>query len=470
MGLIDDSLDKGSEAEIANRFIQQLKLGEKPFFDLDTFEVLYDHFMEKGDLTMAHEVCRQALVFYPYSTDFQYNLAMLLYQTGKYESALPFIEKVGVLQPTNFEVQLLRSVLNAHSGNLPKAIQILEDVLPFATEKEKALNALGEYFIRIKQNAKGIEYFKQSLLINSKQDAIFEELISLLERLGEVKEHLNFFQQMVDTDPFSSKAWFYLGSCLNKVKEYEKAKDALDYALALDEAMADAWFNKACALMNMKQHSEALECLQTCKKLEEPNAETELYLGACYEELGNLDRAAQHYKKSITLDQSFDDAWYGLGSCMLKLDKFLEAIHYFSKAIDQDNRIAAYWMGLAKAEYMMGNLISSSEAYDRAANLEPKIVELWLDWSFMYYDAGDYDRAINLITEGIEELPTEAELHYRAVVYFIAAGLYREALAYLENALILDFDRHTLLFDFFEDLEKQKMLFKIIEQYRTRNA
>jgi hypothetical protein len=40
----------------------------------------------------------------------------------------------------------------------------------------------------------------------------------------------------------------------------------------------------------------------------------------------------------------------------------------------------------------------------------------------------------------------------------------------LENALILDFDGHTALFDFFPKIETQKALYKIIEQFRKENA
>ena len=48
-------------------------------------------------------------------------------------------------------------------------------------------------------------------------------------------------------------------------------------------------------------------------------------------------------------------------------------------------------------------------------------------------------------------------------------GKFKEAFNYLENALILDFDNHTVLFEFFPELETQKALFKIIDQFRKEN-
>jgi hypothetical protein len=45
-------------------------------------------------------------------------------------------------------------------------------------------------------------------------------------------------------------------------------------------------------------------------------------------------------------------------------------------------------------------------------------------------------------------------------------GKYKQAFQYLENALLLNFDKHSILFDFFPGLEANKALLGIINQYR----
>jgi tetratricopeptide (TPR) repeat protein len=91
-----------------------------------------------------------------------------------------------------------------------------------------------------------------------------------------------------------------------------------------------------------------------------------------------------------------------------------------------------------------------------------------MNWSLLLYDQGDYLKAADLASEGIEESPENADLHYYAAAYLINAGRYKEAFQYLENALILDFEKHTMLFEFFPQLETQKALYKIIDQYRKK--
>ena len=136
-------------------------------------------------------------------------------------------------------------------------------------------------------------------------------------------------------------------------------------------------------------------------------------------------------------------------------------------ALDHENPL--YWKAVAKAECNVGNIVSSIDAYEEASMLSPEDKEIWLDWSYIYYEQGEYNKAIELIINGLEETPDEADYFYRITAYLISAGKYKEAFNYLENALILDFDNHTVLFDFFPQLETQKALYKIIDQFRKDN-
>jgi tetratricopeptide (TPR) repeat protein len=155
---------------------------------------------------------------------------------------------------------------------------------------------------------------------------------------------------------------------------------------------------------------------------------------------------------------------------MLKKEKFFEAIHYFKKAIKLTKENATYWVGLADAEYNLGNLQASSEAYEEAITLEPGIIETYVNLSIIYFDQNRFEEAEDVIKEGIEELPEEAELYYRLVVYLIKSAKYKEAFSYLENALTLDFGRHTLLYDLMPEIKHQKAIFKIISQYKDADT
>jgi tetratricopeptide (TPR) repeat protein len=140
-----------------------------------------------------------------------------------------------------------------------------------------------------------------------------------------------------------------------------------------------------------------------------------------------------------------------------------------NKALKLDPDNPGYWITVAETEYKLGNIISSIDAWEEACVLDPSNMEIWLKWSQIYYEQGDFEKAIEIILKGIDELPETSELYYRATAYLIAAGKYKQAFNYLENALILNFENHTVLLEFFPKLQTQKALFKIIDQYRKEN-
>src|SRR5690606_41407002 len=95
----------------------------------------------------------------------------------------------------------------------------------------------------------------------------------------------------------------------------------------------------------------------------------------------------------------------------------------------------------------LGNLHASSDAYEEASNLEPGIVETYVNLSIIYFDQNRFEEAIDVIKEGIDELPNEAELYYRQVVYLIKMGKYKEAYQLLENSINMDIDNLEILYE-----------------------
>ena len=47
---------------------------------------------------------------------------------------------------------------------------------------------------------------------------------------------------------------------------------------------------------------------------------------------------------------------------------------------------------------------------------------------------------------------------------------YKQSFTYLENPLILDYNKHVELLEFYTDLETQKALMKVIDQFRDEDV
>jgi len=149
----------------------------------------------------------------------------------------------------------------------------------------------------------------------------------------------------------------------------------------------------------------------------------------------------------------------------MMFDKFERATS--DEDIDNDN--IDYIKSLAYAEFKVGNLVSSIDLYSKALKINPSDINLSLDFSLIYYESGDIDRAISIIKDAIQVIPDESLLYYRLVIYLMDAGKYKESINVLESALSLNFDNHEVLFDFVPNFESQSALIRVINQYKNNN-
>ncbi len=177
-----------------------------------------------------------------------------------------------------------------------------------------------------------------------------------------------------------------------------------------------------------------------------------------------------YFQKSIKIDQFFKESFFWLGKSLVSLDKWFEAIHYFKKAHKFDLENIEYIKYLAFAEFKVGNMVTSIELYDKALEIDPSDHKTSLEYSSMYYESGDIDKAICIIEDAIDESPGESILYYRLVIYLMDAGKYKESINVLESALSLNFDNHEVLFDFIPNFETQSALIRVINQYRKKNS
>jgi tetratricopeptide (TPR) repeat protein len=459
---------KGSSegSENIKKFEEMLKNGDSLFFDLDTYEYIINHFIEQGKLKKALKACEMAMGQYPFSTELFLDKAFILIKKQEFEEAEELIDKADLFQPNDIDVIFLKGNLLSQMGDFEGAIQYLTEKLDYVEDKDEIHYAIGMAYQDWGKFNEAIECYKSAIDINLHNEDALYELAYCMDIVGQLDQSIAYYQKFIDNDPYSYHAWYNMGIVYFKLNNIEQAISCYEYTTAINDEFASAWFNMGNCYMNQSKFDKAVECYQKTLASEDPQAETYCNIAVCYERMQQYSKAIEFFRKASKLDPFYDEAYYGIGKCLNLQDKSFEAVHFLKKAIKLDDQNFDYWLEKAEAEYKTGNLVSCMEAYEEACLLNPTSIEIWLNWSFVHFEQGDYDKATSLIKAGIDELPKEAELYYRAAAYLINEGNYKEAFIYLENALILDFEKHTVLFEFFPNLETQKALYKIIDQYR----
>lgn len=458
---------EGGNEDVA-RFEEMLKKKTNAFFDLDVYENIIHYYIEKNELSKAFKASELAQEQYPYSGLPLFLKAQVLVYSGSVKEAFKYIERAESFLPNDPEVVITKANIYAMMSKHKLAISCAEQVLALGMETQSIHCFIAQNYMKMNHYEKSFYHYQQALTLSPENEDIFDEFMDFVEITAFHRQGIEFFEKQIDNSPYSHTAWYRLGILANSKGEYAKALHALDYATLIKEDFADAWAEIGCVYMNQKNYVEAQKTFEKVLSLEKPSAEIYCHLASSIEKQEDYEQALRIYRKAIELKESHHEAWYGAGLCLTSLGKHYEAIHFLKRALKHQKHDGDYWFTLAECEFQVGNIVSCLDAYKQASYYSPYNPQIWLNWSFVFYEQGNIEDAIELLMQGVEDLPDNADLLYRLAVYLISAGKYKQAFKYLESALILNFSKHTVLFDFFESKEIKNALSKIINQFRDR--
>jgi tetratricopeptide (TPR) repeat protein len=417
----------------------------------------------------ALEACNHAIGFYPNEPDINLLKIQILSSFGNNKEALDLADKMITLNPANNELKMVKANLLLNLDEVDEAITLFKEVLPATDEKYEVCYQLGNAYQKQNNFALAIKYYEKAIDLESYFQEYYVELIFCYSITAQLEEKIPFFLAIIDKDAFAEVPWYALGLAYSKLNKWPEAIDALEYAVAIEPNYYMAWLQKGHAHMNSEAFFEAQKAYLEADKVGIKSADLYCHIAASFEDTENYKKAIEYYKKALELDQKCHEALFGLASCLGSIDRYLEAIHYLRMAIKQQPNSSYYWLELAENEAKLGNEVSAEEAYEKAISLQPSNIDAYICLAMFYYNLSDFVRAIDVMDRAIEEDPEEAEYYYRQVILYYAAGQLKEAINYLELALNINYDGHIILWEYFSELKVQKVLFKIIDQYKPED-
>ncbi len=458
---------EGSFEEAVSQFEKMLKEKTNIFFDLAVIEYIIECYLEKGKLEKALLACNHGIELYPFSMNVKVEKAKILRDLGQHDHAFSCIEAAEIVQPFDTEVKFIKATLLQLKKEYQKALDYYLEIFDYYDEKAQLYYQIGCVYYQLNRLPEAFRCLKKALQLNSNEPLVLNALLDSCSNSEDTKKIVTLLEKMIDSNPYQKQLWYYLGIVYNELRQFDDSLHALDYAIVIDDKYSEAYFAIGHVYMNIKNYEQSCENYKIAWSLDKNSAEITCHLAASLEKLLMYDAALSYYRKATQLNGLCSDAWFGMGNCLLHKEKWYESIHFFRRAVKIAPDNADYWVALAESEYKTGNIVSSIEAYQKASQLEPQQADIWLNWSFIYYEQGDNDTAIDLMMEGLEESPDHSEMLYRVVCYLISAGQYKEAVKFLEIALALNYEQHTILLEFFPRLETQRALQKLINQFKN---
>ncbi len=461
----EETHDVAAIAEVALRFEKMLLKKEQPFFAEDVFLDLVEFYLNQEKLDDSLKAVKFGLKIYTSSLDLLLYKSHILTEQFLIDEAIEVLDQAMLYHPSDSRIVYQRAMISIITGKSDDAIEKLKEISDEYEDQDSIQSQLGLLYANLDQNETALFHLKKACELKTKNVFIYLEMNAIYAELDLCELGIVYFKSLIDQDPYNYLAWYALGNLHRDMYNIDEAIYALDYAVTIQDNFDLGWFQIGAVYMNAENYTAARDAFLKANSILE-DTEYLTHIAAACENLEDYTDALKYYKKATELDELWDEGWFGIGSVLYEQEKYLESIHFVNKAIKINGFKADYYCLLGDSEAKLGNIVSADEAYQKAVELDCIVADFWLNWSLLYFDNQEYIKAIEIMEDAMMELPEEADLYYRACVYYMYDGKYKKAYEYLQEALTLDFEGHEQLYDYFSNLDTLKALQRMIDQYR----
>ena len=389
----------------------------------------------RSDLvTKAIEEYRLAMEADPTSEYLSSGLAEIYARTGRIKDAVSEAQDILKRDPKNLEAHrllghiYLRSLGEIQGGSadsdqvLKLAIEQYEQIIKLDPSSVDDHIMLGRLYHADSQVRKAEEEEKTAVKLAPDSEEAVTALAMLYNEEGNAAKAAETLAAVPEATR-SAKLYQVLGETYDQQKDYKKAIDAYQHAIALDRDNLDAIRGLADSLQNDGQTDRALEQYKIIADANPEDARTYIRMAEIYRKQGKLDQALQSLKKAGSMVQDSDQVSYDTASIYQAQGRYDDAILELQALLkrtekadnkysqeDQDNR-AIFLERLGTVYRDNGNRALAIATFqqmlalgdDNAKRGYQQIIDT-------YRGAKQWQKATDAAKEATEKLPKDRDL------------------------------------------------------------
>jgi len=356
---------------------------------------------------MAIENYQLAYQLYPENTSFLPRLTTLLFDSGKYADALPYLDILISEDPSNlgYVYQQAEAFLNLKKYD--DAVVAYQKLLKQDPNNTELLVKLSEIEKLRGNMEKSVEYLSRTGQINpsSSEEAVrdfYAESIDALKAGDTIQAEL-LLTQFLKLQPESTQGWLaraeiyeglkewekaildynqvleleeraeiYLrrGRCFEKIGAFDTALENYEDALKKNPSLCEAYRYSAMLYESMEQPAEVASRLEAFLSCGQGSVDNYLELIPYYFDQGNLDKAREVTLQAEELYPNSSSIYVWLGKLRVQQEEYIDAVYALKTAIknDENNAEAYYLMYKLYQEHI--NPKKAQKYYDKAVALD----------------------------------------------------------------------------------------------------
>jgi protein O-GlcNAc transferase len=245
--------------------------------------------------------------------------ALVLYNSGEVDMAIPLLEIVVEQEPLHVEALVTLGFSYWRRSKLTEAQEVLDKAIAIQPTNVSAVRALGMVMYGMGKLERAKELLLRCVTLAPAQPQGWLTLGLIEQRLEALDKAEAHFNKALELDPNYAEAMNNLGTVHLSRKNYGPARDLFLRAIREKPKLTDAYRSLYKLLRELGADSEALIVLRRAVRLDPRDANAWNDLGNIYRDLSDTPQSISAYRSAIAADPMHIDAKGNL-SCVLAND------------------------------------------------------------------------------------------------------------------------------------------------------
>ena len=432
--------------EVVRRYEQAVQNRMVGYFDVEELEVIVDYYLNCGKPKESSKAIDLGMTLHPGSTVLQTKRAKVHLASGEVRKALQILERIHATN--DIETELLKGEAFLRLNHESEAHLVFSRLADNA-QSDIAILCLDIAHVYISNGyyKRALIYLEKGLVDDAKDTDLLQDAAFCYEQIDQVSTAISYYNRIIDIDAYSVEAWFNLGLVYFSQENYLQALEAFDYVTVIDEEDFGGWLQKGNTLFHLDRFSESLECYRRCEeKVAYPDL-LQVFMGECYEKREEYGNAKTCYQRALEINDKNPDAWTGMGICSLELEAPEESIGYLRKSLELDSENFETWVYLAEAYVNTNKVKEAEKAYKKSLKQEQHQPDTWVALGNIYIDTALYQSALDCYLEAYNQDSSLENINLFLAIAYYKLSEFEKAIPLLNKALELNPEASTIFLD-----------------------
>ena len=217
------------------QFLAARENGMDLYLDADEVLDLLDYLEVMNDFEFYDEILELGLNLHPFHPDLIIKRACSLAQQDRYVEAMNLIKDMED-DVDNEDLEIVKMGCFCALDQYPKAREIMDLLIEQECDYlEGAFEDIAILLNDLEKYPDSRDLLNTGLSIFPRNTVLRNELCYVLQSEGDTEAAIKLCNQLIDEDPYSSERWITLGRIYAMDNNYEKAIEALDFAIAAND-------------------------------------------------------------------------------------------------------------------------------------------------------------------------------------------------------------------------------------------